>query len=184
MPILIADYILHILLILVCAWLLAYLIRSTYRKHSGGALVLCPESQSYAAVRIDGWHALLTSFGGSPEIRLKWCSRWKQRGRCAQPCTGQISKAPENCMVRDILQRWYSGENCALCGQSLTENAGEPLCFMTAEGETDQWDRVPIERVRDALPRCRPICADCHASRTILAFYLPEDQQMPARKAH
>jgi hypothetical protein len=44
------------------------------------------------------------------------CSRWPVRGRYGQPCLDELEAAPDECLVRNILARWYEGRQCVYCG--------------------------------------------------------------------
>ena len=65
-----------------------------YRRYRGARRVICPESETPAAVRVDERHAAVTTALGEPELRLRGCSHWPERERCGQECISQIEAAP------------------------------------------------------------------------------------------
>src|SRR5690349_15632845 len=75
-------------------------------------LVTCPETRQPAAVDLDVKHAALRAVIGSPDLRLKNCSRWPEREACGQECLLQIELSPEDCKVRNILTSWYKEKSC------------------------------------------------------------------------
>ncbi len=72
------------LLLIPATWRLAL-----YRRFSGSRLVECPENHKPAVVGIDVRHAAATVMDGSPEMRLRDCTRWPERARCNQACMSQ-----------------------------------------------------------------------------------------------
>jgi len=64
--------------------------RQLYRFH-GTRLVRCPETNEFATVTVDAWHAATTSLFDDPHVRLSGCSRWPERMNCGQNCLCQIT---------------------------------------------------------------------------------------------
>lgn len=134
-----------------------------YLRSRGSRLVTCPETNKPAAVELDSIQISFSS-SGSKELRLKECSRWPERETCGQQCLRQIEAAPEDCLVRNILSRWYEGRKCALCGKAFgAVNWPEHKPgIMDAGGKTSLWSDLAAQRIPELLESCRPVCWDCH----------------------
>jgi len=109
------------LLILGVLFLLFLAAANAYLKFRGTRLVSCPETKEPAAVEVDAKYAAIIAPTGERGLRLKDCSRWPESQDCGQQCLGQIVSAPEDCLVRNILMKWYEGRNCVFCGKTLGE---------------------------------------------------------------
>src|SRR5262249_8052451 len=84
-------------------------------KFGGGQVIVCPETKKEAIISIDAEHAALTSLVGQTDIRLESCWRWPLRESCGQECLAQLDVAPENCLVRSVLMKWYKDKPCVFC---------------------------------------------------------------------
>jgi hypothetical protein len=160
----ILPYILVPLALLVVLWVLLRVLFGAYMKYSGGAVVVCPETQEAAGVEIDTTHAAWSSVSGIPGLRLKNCSRWPEREGCGQDCLRQIQDTPQNCMVRHLLAAWYAGKACVYCGHDLShvDWTEHKPCVQLPNGKTAEWAAVPYERVPALLSSGRPVCWTCH----------------------
>jgi hypothetical protein len=140
-----------------------------YRRFRSPAVVTCPETKRPAGVEVDALHAALTAAEGQAELRLAECSRWAERGPCGQPCLEQIEQAPEECMVRAVVQRWYADKPCVVCGAAITELSRMQHfpALRDRQGRTVRWDEVPAENLPEVLASFQPVCWKCH---TIAAF--------------
>src|SRR4051812_32154834 len=85
------------------------LIRAWWR-YRGMRVITCPENFRPAGVQVDASHAAATAWGRSPDLRLASCSRWPERAGCGQQCLAEITHAPADCLVRNILEKWYAGK--------------------------------------------------------------------------
>jgi len=137
----------------------------TYR---GTRVVTCPENGSVAAVEVDARHAAATAFRRQPELRLAACSRWPEKAGCGQDCLRQIEAAPEDCLVRTMLTRWYAGKTCSYCGKpfGLVHWHDHKPALLALDGRTVEWSQVPPEQVPEALDHDRPVCWNCHIVET------------------
>ena len=61
-----------------------------YRHYGGVRVVICPETQERATVKIDALHAAKSCLFGKAGVRLASCSRWPERADCARLCIEQI----------------------------------------------------------------------------------------------
>src|SRR5215472_15828373 len=81
----------------------------SYMKWRGTRVNICPESRQPAGVEVDAGHAALLA-PITRALRLKDCSRWPERSDCGQECLHEIEASPEECLIRNILTKWYEGK--------------------------------------------------------------------------
>ena len=112
LPVSIVVYSLAALIVVFLAVRFVISMRS-YLKQRGKRLIVCPETRKHAAVDLDATRAAEKAFVGSKHFRLKDCSRWPERADCGQECLQQIELAPEECLVKNFVARWYEGKKCA-----------------------------------------------------------------------
>jgi hypothetical protein len=155
-----------------------------YLRFHGDSVISCPENQCAAGVRVDAVHAGLSGIHGAADLRLESCTRWPERQDCGQECLRQIEAAPENCLVRSILTRWYHGKNCALCGKPIGEIdwAEHKPGLLSPEHKTVQWWEVPAETVPSVLAAYQPVCWNCHIVNRLMTEHpeLVVDRSRPA----
>ncbi len=129
----------------------------------GARIVECPETKAPAAVSLG---ALRSALGGP--FSLAECSRWPERKACGRECLAQIERAPEECLVRNIVTSWYAGKSCVVCGRAL----GQIDWFERKPGFVDEggvarpWVDLPPEQLPAVLAHERPICFDCYVAAT------------------
>lgn len=162
----------HITLVLIlatvalCALYLLVIAVRAYWRVRGPMVVTCPETHQPAGVTVDAAHAAFTATVDATELRLSQCSRWPERQECGQECLRQIEVAPEDCMVRRILSKWYEGKVCALCNapigpiQSWDHKPG----LIAVDGTAMECTAVPAERLQAVLANCRPVCWSCEVA--------------------
>jgi hypothetical protein len=132
----------------------------TYR---GKRVVVCPENREMSAIDLDARHAAFTAAQGRPQLRLDGCTRWPEREACGQECLGQVESAPEACRLRSILDEWYRGKECVLCGRdfhAIQWHDHKPG-LLSSGGELLDWTGFRPEQVIDVLGRHKPVCWDC-----------------------
>jgi hypothetical protein len=108
-------------------------------------------------------HAIGGSIVGRPDLRLRDCSRWPERGRCGQPCLSQVEESPESCLVREILQRWYSEHACVFCRKpfgSIHWHDHRPG-LRAADGRLREWREIAPETLPDTLATHQAVCWNC-----------------------
>ncbi len=138
-----------------------------YLRYRGTRLVSCPETKSAAAVEVDAFPAAYSE-SALKKLRLKECSRWPERQNCGQECLREIEAAPEDCLVRNILTRWYEGKKCAVCGKSvgqidwLEHKPG----VIGSDRRTALWPEFRAENIPAIMTTHQPICWDCHVAST------------------
>ena len=119
---------------------------------------------------MDARHAVATSLAHAPRLRLSQCSRWPEKAGCGQECLRQIEAAPEDCLVRNILLKWYEGRNCVSCGRPIGEIVvgGVRPALLSADMNTVEWSDIAAEQLPDFLSAAQPVCFACHmASRMV-----------------
>lgn len=157
---------------------------SAWLKYRGKRVITCPENHQPAGVSLDARHAAASALRGERELRLTQCSRWPERGDCGQDCIFQIERAPEGCLVRNILVHWYEGKNCAWCGKPIGDiHFGERKpALLTVDRRSVEWNQVPAEQLPQTLAAALPLCFTCHIANTMVREH-PElviDRSRPA----
>jgi len=137
---------------------------AAWLRYRGRRVVTCPENTRPAGVTVDALHAAATALGRKPEMTLSSCSRWPERAGCGQACLSQISAAPEDCLVRNILVKWYVGKKCAWCGQAFGDISlgGAKPSVLRADNISVEWSEIPAEQLQEVLSAARPVCFACH----------------------
>jgi hypothetical protein len=141
-----------------------------YFKLRGQRLVTCPETNRPAAVELDAKRGAPEAFLGEPRLRLSTCSRWPERSGCGQECLGQIESAPEDCLVRRIVMKWYEGKVCAFCQRPITEAGqrwlGHPPALVSSGNAPIAWEDLPPDKLPDAFSAQFPVCWSCYVTET------------------
>jgi hypothetical protein len=144
------------------------LVRSLLRLR-GKRLVQCPETRAPAAVELDLRYAAVGAAVSRPVLKLRTCSRWPERGRCGEPCLDEIEAAPEGCLVRNILARWYQGRQCVYCHARFGDihwHDHKPA-LLAPGGALVEWSEIPAEQVPEALDTHAPVCWNCLIVETL-----------------
>jgi hypothetical protein len=137
-----------------------------YFKLRGKRLVTCPENQQTAAVEIDAKQAAHEALFHAPQIRLSECSRWPERKDCGQECLSQIARAPEDCLVRNVVINWFNDKNCIYCGRSISEVkewwVDHKPALLTRDKKSIFWNEFPAEKLPELFSECEPVCWSCN----------------------
>jgi hypothetical protein len=139
-------------------------IRSYFRFY-GTRLVTCPETKKPAAVALDVRHAATESILGPPQFRLSECSRWPEREGCGQECLRQIERSPEDCLVRNIVAKWYQGKKCVYClkpFETVNDIFHHKPALSGSDRKTVEWDEIRPEKLPEVLGTSLPVCWTCH----------------------
>jgi len=141
-----------------------------WRKYRGKRVIECPENHMPAGVSLDVRHAAATALQGETRLRLRECSRWPERQDCGQDCLFQIERAPADCLVRNILVRWYEGKDCAWCGRPIGEIhvVDRKPALLVADQGSLEWNQVPAEQLSQILAVAQPLCFTCHVANTMI----------------
>ena len=153
-------------------------------RYRGARVITCPENLQPAGVRVDASHAAASALASAPDLRLSTCSRWPEKAGCGQECLRQIEASPEDCLVRNILVRWYEGKSCALCGKPIGEIqlTDQKPALLLAGNTIVEWKDVAPEKLHAALAEAKPACFSCQLA-TSFARQHPElitDRGRPA----
>ncbi len=150
-----------------------WIIMRAYTMLSGIMLVTCPETNALAAVELDARRAALAAILGRRTLQLKNCRRWRERGPCGEECLPQIEPAPEDCLVRTILMRWYKEKSCHFCGEAFGEInwLDHKPALMSPGRVTLEWNEIPAEKVPETMLTHRPVCWNCHIAETFRRRY-------------
>lgn len=139
-------------------------------RYRGERVVTCPENKRSAGVKLNVGHAVASGLQFHTDLRLSACSRWPEKADCGQDCLAQIAAAPQDCLVRNILAKWYEGKKCRSCGRPIgpiVAGAAHPAVF-TSDKFSVEWSEIPAERLEEVLSAGQPICFACHmASKTM-----------------
>lgn len=147
-------------------WLVAALL--SYLRFRGQRLIVCPETRQPAAVEVAAGAAALHAAVKPIELHLKSCSRWPERQDCGQECLRQIENAPADCLVWNIVNRWYEDKVCAYCHQPfghISWNEHRPA-LMAPDRRTVQWTDVSPETLPSVLLTHQPVCWNCHIAES------------------
>lgn len=164
----IGIYLIIAAIVLCAAYILYRVAGSVYLKYRGARVVTCPENSQPAGVKVDAKHAASSTLHGTPSLRLATCSRWPEHQNCGQECLKQIEDAPEDCLVRNILTRWYEGKTCVYCGKPIGEIrwADHKPALMSPDRKTVECTDVPAENIPSVLETYAPVCWNCHIVQT------------------
>jgi hypothetical protein len=104
------------------------------------------------------------SDSSAKKLRLKECSRWPERADCGQECLAELEAAPEECLVRTIVAKWYEGKKCALCGKAIgkIDWLEHKPGVLGPDRKTALWPHFRAETLPDVLSTHQPVCWDCH----------------------
>ena len=97
----------------------------------------------------------------------------------------QIAASPEDCLVRNIVARWYEGKACVFCGRlfgPIEWTAAEPA-LLQGNRISVEWSQIPAEKVSETLAVAQPVCPACHLANKMVREH-PElvVDRSPARK--
>jgi len=139
-----------------------------YFEYRGKRLVTCPETHKAAAVDVAAGEAAVGAFLSEPTLRLKECSRWPERQDCGQECLKQVEVDPENCLVWNIVSRWYEGKKCALCHKTLgrLRHLDHAPGLIGPDHKTVEWRELWPEQLPEVFATYQPVCWNCHVTAT------------------
>ena len=146
----------------------------TYLAYHGTRVVTCPETKAPAAVEVDALFAAASQASlGSSVLRLSACSRWPERQGCGQECLAEIEAAPEACLARSIVTRWYRSRSCVFCGRPFGEVrwADHKPALRAPGGKTVQLNEIRAEELPAVLTSHSPVCWNCHIAETFRRQY-------------
>lgn len=126
-------------------------------------LISCPENHDPAVVRLDAMKATIGALSDHTKLRLSDCSRWPERQDCDQACLKQVAERPQDCLLQNILSKWYVGQNCSFCGKTFREVhwVDQKPALLNSDGKLVEWDDVPAETIPNVLSTHVPVCWTC-----------------------
>ena len=140
-----------------------------YLLYRGERVVVCPETRKYVAVEVDAAYAAATATEEETALRLSSCTRWPERADCDRDCVYQIANAPEDCAVRTMLEDFYEGRSCVLCGKPLAGprwDEHKPALLRAYDRCTFECRELPPEALPVVLDAYLPVCWDCHVAES------------------
>jgi hypothetical protein len=137
-----------------------------FSQYRGKHLVTCPETKTTAAVDVAAGEAAVGAFLTEPTLRLKQCSRWPERAGCGQDCLQQIEADPENCLVWNIVSKWYEGKECVFCHKPIgpLHHLDHAPALLGPDFKTTEWKDLRPEELPDVFSRYQPVCWNCHVA--------------------
>jgi hypothetical protein len=171
---------------LVLVVLVVYLVIAlrTWSRVRGTRVVVCPETETPVAVKVDVGHAVASALWEKPELQLTSCTRWPERKDCDQPCVRQIETAPSATSPVVIATHFFTGEHCAICGRQIDAPSKMTLQpgFLNPETHHVQtWDEVPPQDLPQAMATRRPLCSNCTLAETFRERF---PDRVTDRRAH
>ena len=103
-------------------------------------------------------------------MRLSECSRWPEKAGCGQECLSEIRESGADCLVRNIIAKWYRDKVCAACGQPIGEidwTGNHPGLLLTDQ-VSGEWNEIPADRLVETLAAGLPICFACHTANRLV----------------
>jgi len=139
-----------------------------YFGYRGKRLITCPESQTAEAVAVAAGEAAMGAFLSKPTLRLTECSRWPQRQDCGQECLQQIEVDPGNCLVWNIVSKWYTGKNCVFCHKQIgpLHHLDHAPALLAPDHKTVEWKELRPQQLPEIFESHRPVCWNCHIAET------------------
>lgn len=144
-----------------------------YFEYRGKRLITCPETHQSEAVDVAAGEAAVGAFLSEPTLSLKQCSRWPERQHCDQECLRQIEADPENCLVWNIVSRWYEGQRCTICRKAFgrLHHLDHAPALLAPDHKTVEWRELKPEQLPEIFSTHRPLCWNCHVSETFRRMY-------------
>ena len=149
--------------------LLVHRVRAGYRAgrtYRGTRVVTCPDGDLPAAVELDRRRAALSAALGRLHLRVRSCSRWRGRHACSRECVPGILAAPQEGLVRILVDAWAAGRSCALCGCPVGDELPGSLgpALLGPDGQTVESQDLAPESLPEQLRAHRPVCWYCHVA--------------------
>ena len=151
-------------------WVVGRRFVTTYLKFRGQRVITCPENDEFAAVEVDAQAAARAALLGHEHVHLRECSRWPEKQGCGQECLAQIEASPSECLVRSMLDQWYAGSTCAVCGKSIgpIDWFKHKPALMRPDRRTVAWNEIPAETLPEVMATHFPVCWDCHVVESVV----------------
>ncbi|HTW56781.1 MAG TPA: hypothetical protein VMD99_01480 [Terriglobales bacterium] len=158
-----------------------------YFDYRGKRLIKCPETHTTEAVEVAAGEAAVGAFLNEPTLHLRQCSRWPEREHCGQQCLQQIEIDPENCLVWNIVSKWYEGKACVFCHKQFgpLHHLDHVPALLTPDHETIEWKCIRPQQLPEVLETHRPVCWNCHVAETFRRLHpeLVVDRELELKRA-
>ena len=140
----------------------------TFFDYRGKRLITCPETHKPEAVDVDAKEAAFGAFLSEPTLHLRQCSRWPERQDCGQECLREIEADPENCLVWNIVSKWYEEKKCALCHKPFSplHALDHAPALQSPDHKTVEWKDVSPQQLPEVFATYQPVCWNCHIIET------------------
>lgn len=81
-------------------------------------------------------------------------------------CLQQIEVDPENCLVWNIVSRWYAEKKCAICQKPIGElhHLDHAPGLLSPDHKTVEWRELKPEQLPEIFSTHRPVCWNCHVA--------------------
>lgn len=159
-----------------------------YSNYRGKRLITCPETHNPAAVDIAAAEAAVGVFVNEPTLRLKECSRWPEHQDCGQDCLQQIEADPANCLVWNIVNKWYEGKKCVFCHKPIgpLHHLDHAPALLGADFKTREWKGIRPEELPQVFSTHQPVCWNCHVTESFRRLHpeLVTDRPLEAKRIH
>ena len=160
----------------------------TFFAFRGKRVVTCPETHKPVAVNVDVKEAAMGAFLKEPTLRLNQCTRWPERQNCGQECLQQIEADPANCLVWNMVSKWYEGKNCVFCRKPIghLHHLDHAPALQAPDHKTIEWKRVRPEDLPEVFATHQPVCWNCHITEPFRRLHpelLVEREPEPKRMA-
>jgi hypothetical protein len=101
-----------------------------------------------------------------PTLRLKGCSRWPERQNCGQECLQQIEIDPQNCLVWNIVSKWYEGKKCVFCHKPIgpLHYLDHPPALIGPDFKTSERQSIRPEQLPEVFSTHPVVCWNCHVA--------------------
>jgi hypothetical protein len=159
-----------------------------YFNLRGKRLIICPETHTSVAVDVAAGEAAVGAFLSEPTLRLVECSRWPEREDCGQDCLQQIEIDPANCLVWNIVSKWYEGKTCAFCRKPIgpLHHLDHAPALLGPDHKTAEWKEFRPQQLPEIMQTHRPVCWNCHVAETFRRTHseLVVNRELEARRIH
>lgn len=155
-----------------------------YFRFRGQRLVTCPETHAPEAVNVAAKEAGLGAFLNEPTLHLDKCSRWPERQTCGQECLEQVEADPENCLVWNIVAKWYEGKKCVLCHKPIAplHRMDHAPALLGPDFRTTEWNQFTPEELQGVFLSYQPVCWNCHIAETFRRLHPELVTDRPAER--
>jgi hypothetical protein len=134
----------------------------TYHQNRGRHAVQCPENGETADVEMDRRFVLKSAMRGHEHSRLQSCSRWPEKGECAQECLAQVDPSPQN--LERVFSSTLVGRSCAVCSRDIAPDDWRlgRLAVLNQQHQLLELRDMPVDDLQSTLRDTRPLCWKCH----------------------